>query len=75
MITMCLASLSCKYLVVAEFSPCARDLRVSLSFLKQSWDPGSLVTPLLRAEAKQSVEIRSLHAHSTADAQGWGGVS
>lgn len=67
---MCLASLSCKSLVVTEFSPRTRGLRVSLSFLKQSWKPESLVTPFLRAEAKRSVEVRSLHTHPTADAQG-----
>lgn len=63
MIVTCLASLSCKYPIVTGLSPCTRDLHASLSFLKQSWDPGSLVTPFLRAEAKQSVEVRSLHAH------------
>lgn len=50
---------------IIELSPCTRDLGVSLSFLKQSWDPRSPVTP----EVKQSV-VRSFHAHPTADAQG-----
>lgn len=66
MITVSLAPLSCKYLVVTELSLCTRGLGVSLSFLKQSWEPGSLVTPFLRTEAKPSVEVRCLHAHPTA---------
>ena len=66
MIAVCLAPLSCKYLVVTECSPCTRGLHVSLSFLKQSWEPRSLVILFLRAEAKPSVEVRCLHAHPTA---------
>lgn len=64
MIAVSLAPLSCKYLVVTELSLCTRGLRVILSFLKQSWEPGSLVTPFLRTEAKLSV-VRCLHAYPT----------
>lgn len=40
-----LASLSCKQLEVAEFSPCTTGLKANLCFLKQYWQTGSPVTP------------------------------
>lgn len=62
MIAMCL-TLSCKHLVVTE--PLHRGPPCKAVYPQAVLEP---CDPILRAEAKQSVAVRSLHAHPTADA-------